>query len=70
MSSCNTASLADGGLDRSAQAAGELARALAVRTEQERRLPHELISSLQASGLLRAGAPAALGAAQAPPAVT
>ncbi len=70
MNSSNTASLTDGGLDRSAEAARELARALAVRTEQERRLPDELVSSLRASGLLRAGAPAALGAAQAPPAVT
>ena len=65
-----TALRTDGDLDHAAQEAGALARALAVRTEQERRLPDELVSSLQASGLMRAGAPAALGALQAPPAVT
>ena len=60
----------DGDLDHAAQELATLARSLAVRTEQERRLPDELVSSLQASGLLRAGAPAALGALEAPPAVT
>ena len=60
----------DGDLDHAAQELATLARSLAVRTEQERRLPDELVSSLQASGLLRAGAPAALGGLEAPPAVT
>jgi indole-3-acetate monooxygenase len=59
-----------GELDRAAEAASALAREHAATSDQERRLPAELVSSLQAGGLLRAGAPAALGAAQAPPAVT
>ncbi|HWK17340.1 MAG TPA: acyl-CoA dehydrogenase family protein [Solirubrobacteraceae bacterium] len=66
----DTAVRTDRDLDRAAQELGALARSLAVRTEQERRLPDELVSSLRASGLLRAGAPAALGALEAPPAVT
>ncbi len=60
----------DRDLERTAQVAGALARSLAAETESERRLPDELLSSLRASGLLRAGAPAALGALEAPPAVT
>jgi len=66
----DTAVRTDRDLDRAAQELGALARSLAVRTEQERRLPDELVSSLRASGLLRAGAPAALGALESPPAVT
>src|SRR5437588_5016277 len=62
--------VAYGELDRSAETAAALARERAATTEHERRLPDELVSSLQASGLLRAGAPAALGAAQAPARVT
>ena len=57
-------------LERGAEDACALARELAAATEQERRLPDELVGRLRAAGLLRAGAPAALGAAQAPPAVT
>ena len=47
-----------------------LARELAPTTEANRRLPEELVGALRASGLLRAGAPAAIGAPEAPPAVT
>jgi alkylation response protein AidB-like acyl-CoA dehydrogenase len=61
---------AHGELDREAEAAAALARERADETERERRLPEELVSRLRASGLFRAGAPASLGAAQAPPAVT
>jgi alkylation response protein AidB-like acyl-CoA dehydrogenase len=61
---------ASGDLGRLAEHARALAREQAVLTEHERRLPDELVGSLRASGLLRAGAPRALGAAQAPPAVT
>jgi alkylation response protein AidB-like acyl-CoA dehydrogenase len=63
-------SLAYGDLDRAAEDASALARERAVTTEQTRRLPDELVRSLQSAGLLRAGAPAVLGAAQAPAAVT
>jgi alkylation response protein AidB-like acyl-CoA dehydrogenase len=62
--------LAYGELDRAAEEQAALARERAATTERERRLPEELVSGLRASGLLRAGAPAALGAVQAPPAVT
>jgi alkylation response protein AidB-like acyl-CoA dehydrogenase len=47
-----------------------LARELAPATEANRRLPEELVGALRASGLLRAGAPAAIGAPEASPAVT
>ncbi len=57
-------------LDRAAVQASALARRLAATTERERRLPDELADSLRAAGLMRAGAPATLGAAQAPPEVT
>ncbi len=63
------APLAHGELDRAAEAASALARERASTTEQERRLPDELVSHLRASGLLRACAPLSLGAAQAPAAV-
>jgi alkylation response protein AidB-like acyl-CoA dehydrogenase len=59
-----------GDLDRLATQASAMARERAVITEQARRLPDDLITRLRASGLMRAGAPAALGAAQAPVAVT
>jgi alkylation response protein AidB-like acyl-CoA dehydrogenase len=57
-------------LDRAAEEASALAREGAATTEQQRRLSGELVRRLQDSGLLRAGAPAGLGAAQAPAAVT
>ncbi len=56
-----------------ATAAGEiapLARELARTSERDRRLPGELIDRLRASGLLRCGAPASIGAAEAAPGVT
>jgi indole-3-acetate monooxygenase len=56
-----------------ATAAGEiaaLARELAPTSERDRRLPGELIDRLRASGLLRCGAPASIGAAEAAPGVT
>jgi alkylation response protein AidB-like acyl-CoA dehydrogenase len=64
----NIASAAD--LDRAAEAMSELARERAPTIEATRRLPGELVEGLRASGLLRAGAPMAVGAPQAPPAVT
>jgi alkylation response protein AidB-like acyl-CoA dehydrogenase len=57
-------------LDRAAEEFSGLARELAPRIEADRRLPDELVSRLRASGLFRAGAPRAVGAAEAPPAVT
>jgi alkylation response protein AidB-like acyl-CoA dehydrogenase len=57
-------------LKRAAAELSALARELAPATEAERRLPDELVRGLRASGLFRAGAPAALGAAEAPPGVT
>jgi alkylation response protein AidB-like acyl-CoA dehydrogenase len=56
-------------LDRAAEELARLARELAPKTEQDRRLPDELIQGLRSSGLFRAGAPAAVDAAEAPPAV-
>jgi alkylation response protein AidB-like acyl-CoA dehydrogenase len=56
-------------LDRGAEAAAALAREMAAETERSRRLPDELVAVLHASGLLRAGAPASVGAPQGPPAV-
>jgi len=50
--------------------AAALARELAARSERERALPQELVEELCATGLMRAGAPAALGALEAPPAIT
>jgi indole-3-acetate monooxygenase len=47
-----------------------LAREAAPATEEARRLPPALLDELRASGLMRSGAPAALGAMEAPPAVT
>src|SRR5271155_1417710 len=57
-------------LERSAEELSDLARELAPATEAERRLPGELVARLRSSGLFRAGAPAAIGAPEAPPAVT
>ena len=47
-----------------------LAHEQAADNEHARALSDELVGGLRSSGLLRAGAPAELGAAQAPPAVT
>ncbi|HEX3510844.1 MAG TPA: acyl-CoA dehydrogenase family protein [Solirubrobacteraceae bacterium] len=57
-------------LDRAADELSALARELAPATEEHRRLPDELVAGLRASGLLRAGAPATVEAAQAPPSQT
>jgi alkylation response protein AidB-like acyl-CoA dehydrogenase len=57
-------------LDRAAEKLSALARELAPETESNRRLPDELVAGLRVSGLHRAGAPAAVGAPEAPPAVT
>jgi alkylation response protein AidB-like acyl-CoA dehydrogenase len=56
--------------DEQIDRASALARRLAATTERERALPEELVDELRATGLMRAGAPAALGAAEAPPART
>ncbi len=45
----------------------ELARDRAAEIERRRRLPDELLEALRGSGLMRAGAPAELGALEAPP---
>ncbi|HEY1522247.1 MAG TPA: acyl-CoA dehydrogenase family protein [Solirubrobacteraceae bacterium] len=55
-------------LDRAADKLALLARELGSKTEQARCLPEELVAALRSSGLLRAGAPARVGAAEAPPA--
>src|SRR5690242_3546180 len=47
-----------------------LAGRFAPEAEKLRRLPDELVDRLRASGLLRAGAPASTGAAEAPPELT
>jgi indole-3-acetate monooxygenase len=57
-------------LERAAEKLSALARELAPTIEANRRLPDELVDGLRASGLFRAGAPAAVGAPEAPPAVT
>src|SRR5581483_5226918 len=57
-------------LDRAAAQLSVRARELAPAIEADRRLPDELVAGLRSSGLLRAGAPAAVAAAEAPPAVT
>ena len=56
-------------IDALAERASLLARELAARSERERALPPELVGELRAAGLLRAGAPAAVGALEAPPAL-
>jgi indole-3-acetate monooxygenase len=57
-------------LELAAEELSPLARDHAASTEEHRRLPDELVDALRASGLFRAGAPASVGAAEAPPAVT
>ena len=57
-------------LDRVTDELAALARSLAPEAEKLGRLPDELVARLRASGLFRAGAPAATGAAEAPPAQT
>jgi indole-3-acetate monooxygenase len=57
-------------LARAAEELSGLAHELAPTTEVGRCLPEELVCRLRGSGLFRAGAPAALGAPEAPPAVT
>jgi indole-3-acetate monooxygenase len=57
-------------LDAAAEELSALARELAPAIEAKRALPDELLGALRASGLFRAGAPAAIGAPEAPPAVT
>jgi indole-3-acetate monooxygenase len=57
-------------LDRVTDELAALARSLGPEAEKLRRLPEELVARLRASGLFRAGAPAATGAAEAPPAQT
>ena len=57
-------------LDSLTDRASALARDLAATTERERALPQALVDELRATGLMRAGAPAALGALEASPATT
>jgi alkylation response protein AidB-like acyl-CoA dehydrogenase len=47
-----------------------LARELAATSERERALPAKLVAELRATGLMRAGAPAAIGALEASPETT
>jgi alkylation response protein AidB-like acyl-CoA dehydrogenase len=55
-------------LDALTDRVSALARESAATTERERVLPQALLDELRASGLMRAGAPAVLGALEAPPA--
>src|ERR1700730_5938657 len=64
------ADTAIGELDHAATELSTLAGELAARTEADRRLPEGLVTGLRDSGLFRAGAPATVGAHEAPPAVT
>jgi alkylation response protein AidB-like acyl-CoA dehydrogenase len=57
-------------LDEAIERASALARDVAARTERDRALPQALLDELRATGLMRAGAPAALGALEASPATT
>jgi indole-3-acetate monooxygenase len=57
-------------LDALVDRASEFARDVAATTERERALPRALVDELRATGLMRAGAPAELGALQATPATT
>jgi indole-3-acetate monooxygenase len=57
-------------LDALTERASKLARDLAATTERERALPQALLDELHATGLMRAGVPAALGALEASPATT
>src|SRR5437762_1484297 len=54
-------------MNQAADELSSLARELAPKIETARRLPDELVEGLRASGLFRAGAPAAIGAPEAPP---
>jgi alkylation response protein AidB-like acyl-CoA dehydrogenase len=70
-SSASSASAAAGAeLDALTATASALARELAGETERERALPDALVEALSATGLMRAGVPAALGALEASPATT
>jgi indole-3-acetate monooxygenase len=60
----------DAGLDALTDRASALARDVAATTERERALPQALVDELRATGLMRAGAPAALGALEASPGTT
>jgi alkylation response protein AidB-like acyl-CoA dehydrogenase len=62
--------LTDAELDALTDRASALARELAATSERERALPRALVDELCATGLMRAGAPAALGALEASPATT
>ncbi len=62
--------MTDAELDALTSRATALARELAATTERERALPQALVEELCATGLMRAGVPAALGALEAPPATT
>ena len=57
-------------LDALVDRASASARELAATTERDRALPPALLKELAATGLMRAGAPAELGALEAAPAVT
>ena len=57
-------------IDALAAHAAAVARKLAATTERERALPPALLEELRATGLMRAGVPAALGALEAAPATT
>ncbi len=70
MPSGNVLAQAETELDRAAGEISVLARELAPLIESERGLPEDLLIRLRESGLMRAGAPAAVGAPEAPPAVT
>ena len=70
MADLDTVSTRARDLDQMAGELAALAGRLAPEAEKLRRLPDELVDRLRASGLLRAGAPATTGAAEAPPAVT
>ena len=59
-----------GNLDDLIGRASALAREVAASTERERSLPPALVDALRATGLMRAGAPSALGALEASPATT
>jgi alkylation response protein AidB-like acyl-CoA dehydrogenase len=56
--------------DAPIERAAALARDLAATTESDRALPQALVEELRATGLMRAGAPVALGGAEASPART
>jgi indole-3-acetate monooxygenase len=64
------AAVSAGDLEPAAEKLSGLARELAPEIEAGRRLPDQLVARLRTSGLFRAGAPAAVGAPEAPPAVT